>query len=829
MAFSVPRELAELLDSGEYILFLGAGVAVEAGIPTWSRALSALAQRLQHVPDSGHYAGLMFQEAQAGRYLEAAELLYLAPISPAARADLLRAVFDTTPVISRKLKLLVSARCQGIVTTNFDRSLELAATQARVELVHYTEAALDLANARVAQVRYLLRLHGRIEVPDSLVLAHRHFNALAENAAYVEFFRNLILNLNIIFFGFSFSDPILNTLLRGMGRAVKSVFRRRAFALLPEGPVTEVDSVLRELAIQVVRYPRAENHAAAWDLFAEHRSESPTIRPEVYETESLRSHLASVYARVKAREFSADRARVLSGLMIPVLVRVTSDSDVAVDEFLSAVEQTLALPDGIGRELLMEAVSLLERDGIVHLRGTRLRRGVLPSLDALDLDANRLLRGIVHRSSMRFGTQLSHGLVPRVRDALVFALSLDGLHLAYSIIRGTPLDKTRLRSVIDLALSHAGIRSDDSCRPMIGAAVEDLMTQPDAEEERVLANVSVVVFATALLLADPTAAQVAARQFDAGAYVDASVLLPWICHGHPLQQSYAAVIAAFGAGRIRILDGYLNEVVSHRRLAVQAMNEGLRDAVQLGRYVSLFELHNVNTFVGGYAAAAHGGFAGGFEDYLATYAPFDTDQGAAEFIRRKGILVEDAVRRPNSVYGQLRGELRELGRVRSDVVVEHDARQLEVLASPKGADMVFVTADRKLVAAASRTNVASVVRRMLLPHQAAYLAQFAARGRAGFEGIVRAMWAQSDDVATKVRRFYADRILKEYEAALAQEIPAILDAMFGEFERAGIDISAEVAKGEGEGERLRVFAALDRFEPQFYEKLAEAKRRVGLE
>lgn len=817
-----------LLESGDYILFAGAGVGVEAGIPDWGESLRLLAQRL--APHAQSYAGLMFEEANKDRYLEAADLLYLAPISPTTRAELLQAVYGAAPTATRRLKQLVSARCQGIVTTNFDRSLDIAATAARVDLVRYTEHAEDLAHARVATAPYLLRLHGRIEVPETLALADRHFRALAQNEAYAEFFRSLFLNRNVIFFGYSFRDPILRTLIRAIGKAVHSVFRRRAFALMASPVSEDLRTSLRDVHVDVIEYSDANGHDAGWQMFTRAREAGAPTQPEIYETEALRSQLASVYTRAKARHFSADRARVLSGLMLPVLASLCADREtpVLVELFLTAVEEKLALPASLGRESLMEALRLLEHDGVISLVDESLHVRLLPNMDAFERDADRLLSGIVHRASVRTGSAVPKVLLPRVREAIVFVLTLDGLHVAHSLIRGTPLDRHRLRSVIDLALAHVA-SFDPPMKALLAEMIEQLMSRPDRDEERVLANISVVVFATAVLLGDPVLAQTAHRRLERGAYVDASVLLPWVCEGHPLHEPYANLMAAFGRGRVHVLSGYLNEMVSHRNLAKEAMGRALRNDADLVKYAGLFELHNINTFIAGFAAKRADGFAGNFNEYLATYTPFETDDAAARFLEKRGVVIERAqVRSSSSVYGELRAALKDLGKQRDVVVIEHDARQLEALARSDARDVVFITADRALISAASHTSLARVVGRMLLPQQAVYLSEFLSKGRGGFEGIVRAMWTQGDDVAVKVRRFYTDRILREYEFALVSEIPAVVAAMLAELEKSGVDLASEVIRGEGEGERLKVFAMLDRFEPRFYEQLAQAKMRVGI-
>ena len=146
----------------------------------------------------------------------------MAPITDATRYAIIQAVLNREPQVTRRLKLLVLTRCQGIVTTNFDGSLLKARAETRSSWVVYGEADQDLAAARVATHPFFVRLHGRIEVPEGMVFAERHYRALAERAQYDEFFRDLFLNRNLIFFGFSFVDPVISRLIADMSRAVRS-------------------------------------------------------------------------------------------------------------------------------------------------------------------------------------------------------------------------------------------------------------------------------------------------------------------------------------------------------------------------------------------------------------------------------------------------------------------------------------------------------------------------------------------------------------------------------------------------------------------------------
>jgi len=822
----LPAGLIRLLGSGEFVLFLGAGAAIEAGFADWKNALIEVAENLK--PLNSSYAELIKAEANAGRFLESAELLYLAPITQSDRARVLQAVFNREPQITRRLRLLAHTRCQGIVTTNFDRSLEIAATEARASLVHFGESDQDLAAARVETRKFLVRMHGRIEVPESLIFAQRHYRVVPERQQYSEFFRELFVNRNVIFFGFSFSDPVISTLVHTMASAVRSVFRRDAYALVSDPPRPELVEALRESGIVAVPYSSANSHAAAWDLLADYRTGPPPISAEQFEADQVRSHMAVAYARAKGRQFRADRERMLSALMMPVLAEFGANSMVDVQEFLTVVEQRLALPRSFERSHLMEGLKLLERDEVVALQGTELLVGDLKPPHELARDANRLVDGLIGRAKIRFR---QHGLESQrtlLDQLVVTALALDGLHLAHTLIRQQPLDSNRLGRVVAEAVQR--VRVPPQYVDAATAALTDLITSPDSEEEQILTNIAAVVFGTTLLLADPLLADKVATPFERGAYVDASVLLPWLADGHPLRLAYDSVLRSFDLSSIRVLPGYLNEVISHKRLALETVRRsGFDNTTRFKRYASLFELHNINVFLGGYAGSLEHGGNESFEEYLGRVAPFENEDDLRRTLEGLGVVVEDYRLKDYGLAGELKAALRERGKVREDVVVAHDAGQLEVLRGFRdpNARPYFITADRALIAAVATTSLRHLIPGVLLPQQVAFLAQMADRTTTGLQAFSRTLWSVGESVADKVKRYYTDRVLREYEDALVAEIDKILEALLKDLRSEGIDLAEDDTRDpRSEEARIKLFERLDRFEPKFFQYMAEAQERA---
>ena len=166
--------------------------------------------------------------------------------------------------------------------------------------------------------------------------------------------------------------------------------------------------------------------------------------------------------------------------------------------------------------------------------------GDISTPDELAKDANRLVDGVIARAKVRRGDSGLESQRVLLDQVLVAALALDGLHLAHTLIRAQPLNTGRLEAVIGEAIARVKLP-----QRYVASATEsiiELVTSPDPEEEQILANISAVVFGTALLLADPMLADKVSSPFERGTYVDASVLLPWLADGHPLQQAYDSIL-----------------------------------------------------------------------------------------------------------------------------------------------------------------------------------------------------------------------------------------------------------------------------------------------
>jgi hypothetical protein len=170
------RQLADLAQAGALAIFMGAGIGMAAGLPSWDDLLRELAERLDVDP-----AGL----GQLGP-LDAAEYLRRAAsrqVNGSAAESARELGCLVAEVIGRPKRyalghaFLAALDVEQALTTNFDQLYEIAA-----QAIRGTEPLVVLPDSHPAQMAsrgtprpWLLKLHGDVDRPERIVLDRRSF------------------------------------------------------------------------------------------------------------------------------------------------------------------------------------------------------------------------------------------------------------------------------------------------------------------------------------------------------------------------------------------------------------------------------------------------------------------------------------------------------------------------------------------------------------------------------------------------------------------------------------------------------------------------------
>jgi hypothetical protein len=183
------QQLAAVARSGDLALFLGAGVSIGAGLPSWSSLLGNLAE------------GKDVDLTQLSSTLDRAELLrikYGADFGSAIAAQV-----TSQRRYAMTHAILAALGCRQVVTTNYDRLYELAAGDLQANV-----GVAVLPFDRAQQDRpWVLKMHGDAERPETIVLTRSDFVSYdATSRPMGSLVQSLMVTRHLLVVGASMTD-----------------------------------------------------------------------------------------------------------------------------------------------------------------------------------------------------------------------------------------------------------------------------------------------------------------------------------------------------------------------------------------------------------------------------------------------------------------------------------------------------------------------------------------------------------------------------------------------------------------------------------------------
>lgn len=205
-------ELAHRASQQHLVLFMGAGVSADAGLPDWTTLLDAVAAA----------AGTTPAVIESSRQLDPRDRALLLERRLGSRDEFHRLVaeqLDTTR-FGLTHALLASLRVEAAVTTNFDDLYERACVLPGDGSSRPTQLPYEPA---VAGRPWLLKLHGDLARRDLVITRPDYLGAERERSALFGIVQAMLVTRHLLFAGYSLSDDDFHRLVDQIGAALQGV------------------------------------------------------------------------------------------------------------------------------------------------------------------------------------------------------------------------------------------------------------------------------------------------------------------------------------------------------------------------------------------------------------------------------------------------------------------------------------------------------------------------------------------------------------------------------------------------------------------------------
>ncbi len=263
---NIPAKLIDAINNRNCALFVGAGLSINAGFPSWEKLLSELID----IVELGSRASVekikelkLLSKNPAKFLLVAEELrdLLLTELDEYIKRRFDNKKINPTPLHEK----LFSIHSNNIVTTNYDTLLEDAYAKKFLKVPSvctYKDARLINYNLYEKDF-FILKAHGdSSRAPEEIVLTEKDYRRIMyTERGYQSVLQVLFSTTNILFLGVSLNDPEINLLL-GFIHHIFHGGSPEHYALMPQDQVTgtEIDRWRKDYKINIITYDPADNH-----------------------------------------------------------------------------------------------------------------------------------------------------------------------------------------------------------------------------------------------------------------------------------------------------------------------------------------------------------------------------------------------------------------------------------------------------------------------------------------------------------------------------------------------------------------------------------------
>lgn len=709
-------------NSNNAALFAGAGVGAKTGLPSWRGLMEHLAKVAnQHDPLSSE---LIHQRVEQSHYLSAAAVYMTCPQIPIGeKYEQIASPFKHPPH-PEKLKDLVSLPFTAIFTTNYDRSLHnafAAVTGTSPDVVELGDQTMK--RAPFVDEFYIARVHGRAEIPESIILSEDDYRRLEENPCYIDFMRHILTRYSCIFIGFSFLDPAIESVFRTVEDRLSPGFPKLHIALLSSNSDIQLTTRLSNFNIKTIQYKISDKHTILWKginlASRKYTEEQITKKPQAsFPLDTIKRFIATAYTRIKLEEeLKPLRDIMVDGIILDIL-KDTGKKGATLNKIAIDLKRYLSLSNEEIKNILKRRIEVLCGRGLCQVEDNIicLTKDIE---NLLEKDMEILIEGIINRFRVREGQSVTSQLKKVAKQCIEDVFLARGWDLGAHYAGAVKGEIPNILKTISLSIKKYGTDLTPIQKEALTYAYYDIFQRPEEKESIVLAELGRVAFALNLIIRNPCSTISQHAVLPEKIYFDTSYLMPAIVEGHPFYSFYREVIdrvkkAANAQGMVIsvvVVEDFLNEIISHRQIAEREVEEmSLEDPRELEKYILYNGLENVNVFIAGYASWDERiKRKAPFLEFLNHFARYKSEKELAEFLTRidiKTISLHFKSSKEEGLYNKILISLQTayesdyLSKYvhKGKILIKHEARQLTqlYLDLENGLRSLFITADMRL-------------------------------------------------------------------------------------------------------------------------------------
>lgn len=251
------KALAKVLKLKDCVLFIGSGVSIWSGLPSWSGLIKELSEFME---ENGLNATLVKRELKNGELLQAASY-GLDKLSQEQKIDFFRRVCRTESANPHQIHdKIMQLGIPNFITTNYDQLIEKSLYKWFPDVHFNIVTNKQLAEMGMLQnsrsSNFVFKPHGDIGDVDSIILTREQYRSLLEGGERhqtLESLKHMMVSRPIVYLGFGLRDPDF-MYLRDLLSNIYQGNVRDHYAVMADVEKDEIEYWKRNYGIQIIGY-----------------------------------------------------------------------------------------------------------------------------------------------------------------------------------------------------------------------------------------------------------------------------------------------------------------------------------------------------------------------------------------------------------------------------------------------------------------------------------------------------------------------------------------------------------------------------------------------
>jgi len=232
------KNIRNAIDSNRLVIFAGAGVSVDAGIPLWGALINEMKSEIDIPSNESDYlriAQMYFNERQQKEYME--KIRVVLNHKKAIHNEIHEAIFKLNPV--------------HLITTNYDDLLEQVI---RKESLPFSIVAKDKEFPYALNTNLLVKIHGDLDNSDVVLKEDDYLDYSLNHPLIESFIKSTFASKVVLFVGYGFSDINLKIIIQSVRNILSQDFQNAYLLSVDNSLHPAQRDYLKNKGINVVNY-----------------------------------------------------------------------------------------------------------------------------------------------------------------------------------------------------------------------------------------------------------------------------------------------------------------------------------------------------------------------------------------------------------------------------------------------------------------------------------------------------------------------------------------------------------------------------------------------